>query len=154
MMQTPGPGDRQQMMGLDGAFGDGGIGPDPTGASGTGQPIGGRMPLELPAPDQSWGSQNPTLPSQLQGWLRNYYGGVGTLDETMLDGLVEAARRGTTWSPEDSGFNHGNDGLPDGGANLPPDAVLGGAGTGPPRYGGSNDLSEPQPTWLGTLGVR
>jgi hypothetical protein len=128
----------------------GGVSPDPSGSA-----PGGRMPLDLPAQPQSWGAQNPTLPSQLSGWLRNYYGGVGTLGEDLLDSLVLAAKGGGggfTWNTAHGGsLGHGNDGLPDGGANLPPDGVLGGAGTGPARYGGSGDLSEPQPTWLGTV---
>lgn len=148
MMQTPGPGDRQMVLG---DYAGMALGPDPAGASGAGQANGGRMPLALPPQPQSWGLQNPTLPSQLQGWLRNYYGGVGSLDETMLDGLVQAARQGTTWDAAHGDIGHGNDGLPDGGANLPADGTMGGVGTGPKRYGGSNDLSEPQPTWLGTV---
>jgi hypothetical protein len=157
MMQTPGPGDRQQVMG---DFAGMDLGPDPSGTAGTGQANGGRMPLALPAQAQSWGLQNPTLPNQLQGWLRNYYGGVGSLHQDVLEALVQAAKAGGgAWNTTNADFGHGNAGLPDGGANLPADpssdqptsGVLAGMGTGPARYGGSNDLSEPQPTWLGTV---
>ena len=72
MMQTPGPGDQPTVLGSSPGGAGMQLGPDPSG--------GGRMPLKLPAQPQSWGLDNPTLPSQLTGWLRNYYGGVGSLD--------------------------------------------------------------------------
>jgi hypothetical protein len=142
MMRTPGPADRPPV------FGDWPgqrLEPDPD--------MGGQVMVGAPAPPMSWGLQNPTLPSQLSGWLRNYYGGVGSIHQDVLDALVLSARQGN-WDAGSGDFGHGNAGLPDSGANLPPDqaalgASLSGVGSGPKRFGGSNDLSEPQPTYLG-----
>jgi hypothetical protein len=158
-MPIPGgnPGNIQAVLGN--WPGENDINPDPAntvGASAMHQG-GNRMPLALPPQPQSWGLQNPTLPSQLNTWLRNYYGGVGQLDPQMLDALVQQARAGFTWDAAHAALGHGNDGLPDGGANLPSDGTLAGMGSGPRRFGGTSaggitaDLSEPQPTWLGTV---
>ena len=111
MMRTPGPGNVQAILGN--WPGENDINPDPAGTVGASamHQGGNRMPLALPPQPQSWGLQNPALPSQLNTWLRNYYGGVGQLDPQMLDALVQQARAGFTWDAAHATSSTGETGI-------------------------------------------